>query len=459
MKKTAIAAAGALVVMSMLAGCGGNRTEETTSGQVQIQEEKEGNTEQSAGIEEEENNQDASAGGNTDAGVEVSTGANADENASASTDETADVNGSGNTEKIENDAALSADDSGNDAAESEEQEISDKEKEKAIAAAKEAAREALLLEEREMIDTSVPLYGGAHIAVVSKSTDGEFWQLIKTGMEDAVSSVNEIYAFEKSEQITMNFEGADSELDISTQVNTIDAVIAENPDVLCIAAGDMDSCQAQLEAAMENGIPVVAFDSNVSESDMITAYRATDNMEVGRIAAVQLAEEMGEEGAVAVFSAPEKTESAKNRLEGFKQELQNYPEMEIVEVIYLDQVEDMKSAMQSSIAGHPELKGVFCTNADIAEMYLTLETALESRSIFMIGMDATTVQQQAIRDGKQIGVVSQNPHMMGFETIWTALMTTVQDESGAEFSKNKLLQPVWIDLENIDDAEYGKYLY
>lgn len=30
-------------------------------------------------------------------------------------------------------------------------------------------------------------------------------------------------------------------------------------------ARDMDSCEAQLEAAKENGIPVIAFDSNVRE--------------------------------------------------------------------------------------------------------------------------------------------------------------------------------------------------
>lgn len=49
----------------------------------------------------------------------------------------------------------------------------------------------------------------------------------------------------------MTFEGPDNEEDVETQINTIDAVIAENPDVLCISASDMDSCEAQLEAAKE----------------------------------------------------------------------------------------------------------------------------------------------------------------------------------------------------------------
>lgn len=87
----------------------------------------------------------------------------------------------------------------------------------------------------------------------------------------------------------MTFEGPDNEEDVETQINTIDAVIAENPDVLCISASDMDSCEAQLEAAKENGIPVIAFDSNVAEKKLVKAYRGTDNVQVGKMAAYQLA--------------------------------------------------------------------------------------------------------------------------------------------------------------------------
>ena len=35
----------------------------------------------------------------------------------------------------------------------------------------------------------------------------------------------------------------------------------------------MDSCEAQLEAAKENGIPVIAFDSNVAEKKLVKAYQ------------------------------------------------------------------------------------------------------------------------------------------------------------------------------------------
>ena len=55
------------------------------------------------------------------------------------------------------------------------------------------------------IDASVEIQPGARIAVVSKSTSGSYWILVRQGMEQAVADVNEAYGFGKDEQITMTF--------------------------------------------------------------------------------------------------------------------------------------------------------------------------------------------------------------------------------------------------------------
>ena len=118
-------------------------------------------------------------------------------------------------------------------------------------------------------------------------------QEMEEGMEAAVKDVNTAYGFKKEDQITMTFEGPDNEEDVESQINTLDAVIAENPSVVCLSAGDMESCQAQLEAAKENGIPVIAFDSNVSDTKLIRAFRGTDNTQIGKYAAYKLGSAIG----------------------------------------------------------------------------------------------------------------------------------------------------------------------
>ena len=308
------------------------------------------------------------------------------------------------------------------------------------------------------IDTDVKIEAGSRIAVVSKSVKGEYWKMVKKGMEDAVKAINDAYGFKKDDQITMTFEGPDNEEDVESQINTIDAVIAENPDVLCISASDMDSCQAQLEAAKENEIPVVAFDSNVSEKKLVKAYRGTDNVQVGKMAAYQLGSALGKMGKVAVFSAQQKTKSVQDRVDGFMNNIQKYGDIEVVEVIYSDQVDVMETAMKEVLDKYPALDGVFCTNADVTELYLGLEKSDAGDAPALVGVDATTKQQEAIRNGEEIGCVSQQSYAMGYQTIWTAAETTAPKKS-VTIEKNLLLNPAWIDSESVDDPDSSAYLY
>ncbi len=331
-------------------------------------------------------------------------------------------------------------------------------------AIEEADSEAEAVEEKDEsplipeIDTDVKIEAGSRIAVVSKSTKGEYWKMVKKGMEDAVAAINTAYGFKKDDQITMTFEGPDDEENVDSQINTIDAVIAENPDVLCISAGDMDSCQAQLEAAKENGIPVVAFDSNVSEKKLVKAYRGTDNVQVGKMAAYQLGSALGKMGKIAIFSAQHKTKSIQDRVEGFMDNIGKYGDIEVVETVYSDEVDDMSAAMQEVLEKYPGLDGVFCTNADVTEMYLDLEKSDEGDAPALVGVDATSKQQEAIRNGEEIGCVSQQPYAMGYQTIWAAVETTAPKKS-VTIEKNLLLNPAWIDAESLDDPDSSSYLY
>jgi ribose transport system substrate-binding protein len=317
--------------------------------------------------------------------------------------------------------------------------------------------ENVFAEELTDIDTSVSIEPGMRIAVVSKSTKGQFWNMVHAGMESAVNAINEAYGLQKDDKITMTFEGPDDEQLVEDQINILDAVLAENPDVVCISAGDVSSCQAQLEAAQENGIPVIVFDSNVVDTDLVTAFRATDNEEVGREAGEAMADALDGEGKVLVFSAQEKTESIQNRVKGFTDVLEEYPEIEIENIYYSDQVEDMSAAMTEALEEYPDVAGVFCTNADSAELYLSLDGDLRE-NIQFVGVDATTKQQEAIKNGEEVCTISQNPLTLGYETIVTALYAA-QEDCTMEIADTLLLEPQKIDANNLYNPQYTNYLY
>ena len=308
------------------------------------------------------------------------------------------------------------------------------------------------------IDTKVKVHKGAHISVVSKGTKGEFWAALQLGMKDAVNDINEAFGFTKDDMITMTFEGTAREGDVNKQVNILDAVIAENPDVLCLSASDMDSCVAQLEAAKENGIPVVAFDTNVSQTDLVTAFRASDNYAIGKMAGYRLAMAMGKMGKVAIFSEQGKSQSIQDRVRGFMETIEAYGDIQLMEIVYMDEVDDMEAAMQDVLHRYPELTGVFCTNADSSDMYLQMKKDETLSSVAMVGVDATVCQQDAIRNHKEIGTSSQSPYAIGYHTIWAAAQCTAPKKK-RELEPEILIDPLWVDADNVDDEDIGIYLY
>lgn len=325
--------------------------------------------------------------------------------------------------------------------------------------AAEADNEGMEEDRASKIDTTITLGAGSRIAVVSKATDGEYWKLVRQGMEAAVKDINTAYDFTSDDAVTMTFEGPSDESDVETQINTLDAVIAENPTVLCLSASDIESCQAQLEAASENGIPVVVFDSNVNDDELVAAFRGTDNEYVGKLAAEKLADAIGGSGKIAVFSAQEKTESIQKRVEGFEEAIAaDYPNISIVSKIYMDQVEDMSEAISNVLTSYPDLAGVFCTNENASNLYLSVDKG--ENAPVMVGVDASTVQQDAIKNGQELGCVSQDPYEIGYQTIIAAAQAmSTDEEQAAAVEKNVLLEPGWIDAANIEDSQNSNYLY
>ena len=307
------------------------------------------------------------------------------------------------------------------------------------------------------IDIDLVFMPGSHIAVVSKNTKGDFWDRVHDGMEDAMKKINDFFTLSGDDKLTMTFEGPGDEKDVESQINTIDAVIAENPDVLCLCAGDMDSLQAQIEAASENGIPVVVFDSRVSDMSLVSSFISTDNQALGVMAGEKMAEALSGSGKVIAFCPQEKTSTSRERVEGFMSVLDTYEDIEVTEVIYDDQVEDMQEAMRESLANDPDINAVYCANDKMAEAYLSLRDKEDDQIIF-IGTDGSRKQQEAVRDGVEYGFVSQNPYGMGYQTILAAVRLT--DVDGRDnVSPELLIAPRWIDPSVIDDPENEDYLY
>jgi putative multiple sugar transport system substrate-binding protein len=94
-----------------------------------------------------------------------------------------------------------------------------------------------------------------------------------------------------------------AEDDIPTQVNQLEAMLTKGAKALIIAAIDGTQLTDVLQAAADNGVPVIAYDRLIRNSENVNYYATFDNFQVGVQQATSLLVGMG------VFASEDSTEA------------------------------------------------------------------------------------------------------------------------------------------------------
>ena len=133
----------------------------------------------------------------------------------------------------------------------------------------------------------------------SAANSDELYILVSALSTYDMFEVNDFYAFEewgKLMGVQTQITGP-PDWDMVAMASAIDQAAAQKPDGLLVAGFD-PTLQPSIDAAMDAGIPVVLYDSDVPESKRLS-FSGTDWASIGRIQAMALGEAMGGQGKVA----------------------------------------------------------------------------------------------------------------------------------------------------------------
>lgn len=183
---------------------------------------------------------------------------------------------------------------------------------------------------------------GTYISVLGKEEDSPYWNQIRAGVQQAADDLNEMLDYSGDDSIKVLFNAPSSGEDIDEQVNILDEELARYPDVIAIASVDENASAVQFDLATENGIPIVAFDSDNTYQG-IQCICITDNTAAAAEGAQKLCEATGGAGEVALIVHDSVSGNAKERAQAFTSEIsENYPQINVVETIYMDQLDSLK---------------------------------------------------------------------------------------------------------------------
>lgn len=287
-----------------------------------------------------------------------------------------------------------------------------------------------------------------YIPLVSKGFQHQFWQAVKLGAERAAKDLN----------VTITFEGPETEAMVDKQMDMLSAAIAKKPAALGFAALDSKAAVPLLKKLQSAGVPVIAFDSGV-DSDIPLTTAATDNIAAAGYAADMMAKAIGGSGEVAVVVHDQTSRTGIDRRDGFVNRIKAaYPNIKVVDVQYGggDQLKSTDLA-KAIIQARPNIKGFFGANeGSIIGVLNAIKETGKTGKIIAIGYDAGKQQKDAVRSGAEYGAISQDPVGMGYKTVVSAFMAI----KGIYLPKVTDTGYRWYDKSNIDtDASLKPLLY
>ena len=202
------------------------------------------------------------------------------------------------------------------------------------------------------------------------------------------------------------------ELDIDKQNEQIEEFVAKKVDGIFVNPID-SSKLTSLQSAREAGIPIIAIDASVDNTDLIDCLIESDNYDAGVLCAQNMMQRM--QSANIVLLKHSTVESALSRIQGFVDTIKDYPQYKIIDSAECKgQLERSMPAMQAILKEHSNIAVVMALNDPAALGALAAIESLNRTNILVYGVDGTPDLKSLIKQSPLIaGTAAQSPIKFG----------------------------------------------
>jgi ribose transport system substrate-binding protein len=246
---------------------------------------------------------------------------------------------------------------------------------------------------------------------------------------------------------------------VPEQKPLIDAVVATKPDALLVAPTDTTALDSDLRQVQSNGTKIVFVDTSSSDPALGISRITSNNAQGGRVAADQLALQIGGKGVVSVITVKAGTSTTDARVAGFIQEMKaKFPNITLLPTHYDDTDSTTVATQQigGDISAHHDLSGVFAANVITAEGAATaVKSAGLSGKVKVATFDADPTQMTMLSNGTIQLAIAQAPALEGQDAVIQAMNAL----TGKPVTKNILTPLVAITASNMNNPSVTPYVY
>jgi len=285
------------------------------------------------------------------------------------------------------------------------------------------------------------------IAVITKSTDSNFWKAVQRGVNTAASEYN----------LNVTFEGPSNEEDYQSQNKMIQEAVKDGIKAIVVSIIDTNASVDVIEEAKEAGVYVVIIDSGINMKN-IDAEISTDNYDAGIQVAKAMLKNPDDKICVGIVNFDKNTTNGQEREKGFRDRIKKDKRANIVESINVESnIDSAKQGTKELIKEHPEINAIATFNEWTT---LGVGSAIEelnlSEKIQVVAFDNNVISVAMLETGEIDGLIVQNPFAMGYLGIENAYhLIKKQQKSGNVVYTDAIL----VNKDNMFDPSVQKILF
>ncbi len=244
------------------------------------------------------------------------------------------------------------------------------------------------------------------VALVMKSLANEFFKTMEDG------------AREHQKQNSQNYDliavGIKDELDVASQMDLVEQMIAQKVDAIVIAPSDSKAMVGVCKKALDAGIVVVNIDNKLDadvlkDKNIQIPFVGPDNRKGAYLAGQFLAKKLQKGDKVAIIEGAPNAFNAVQRKLGFEDAMKE-GEMKIV----TSQSGNWETAKANQITSaiiteYPDIRAILCANDSMAlGAVAALRTAGLTDKVYVVGFDNISAAQRLLKEGKMLCTVDQH---------------------------------------------------
>mgnify|MGYP001295982429 CR=1 FL=1 len=242
------------------------------------------------------------------------------------------------------------------------------------------------------------------IGCIMIQADNPFYTELITGIENKAAEYAD-YGIEVILRLSV--------FSATSQIALIDELLSCNINALVIQPTTEKILVEKLKAVAESGIPIVTTNTDLPDFDSF-CYIGNNFYTCGKTAANLMALFTGGTGNLGVVTGFLNAKSHNDRIDGFKDYLIDYPQMNIIAIAENndDEIESY-SITKKMLEDHPEIDCMFIVAGGVYGAGRAIQEAKEQRAIHTISFDDVPTTRQLVRDEIIQATICQQPVRQG----------------------------------------------